>query len=147
MNLVTGSTLSTFTGYFANHFDTFAANGNYCIINKEPIRVVTYNNITLPGYNSEPIDESYIPVSGYFPCVIVKDFRKEHLDKVESNTNTRVSNYDLKIKLNSDGYNFMESGKTISVYVDDRLFKKYSLDKKQNYFGLKYYYYDLKVVD
>ncbi len=150
MNLVTGSVLSSFTGIFSNHFDTFGAstNGNFCIINKEPIKTVSsYNISVLPGMDNQQIDESYTFVSGIYPCIIVKDFKKEHMDKVDNNLNLKKSNFDLKIKLNTDGYNYMESGATQNIIVENKIYKKFSLDKIQNFFGLKYYYYDLKAVD
>ena len=146
MNLVSTTVRNTFTGIFANHFDTFANTGigQSCIISKEPIKTMSYSGISMPGYN-RPVSTSYTPVSGLFPCIVVP--RTNNKDGQDAKINLKYTNDEINIKLNSDGHRFMSSGKTISVFVNNRFYNQFSLDRTQDYFGLVYYYYNLVGAD
>lgn len=148
MNLVTGSVKNTFTGIFANHFDTFSANTTITIF-KEPIKEVIYtnNDNVYAGYGTNQLTESYnyIPVSGIFPAIEVVS--KMENDLFSTQTKIRNPEKETLVKVKPDAKEYMDNGRTDKIVLNGKTYNDISLERVQNFFGLKYYYYNLKRTD
>lgn len=144
MNLVTGNLAYYFTGALRDHFDTFS-NWRSVIVNKEPIKLINTTENSLMGYNNSSVENyTLIPVSGVFPCVIVNALKDNERDLINTQVKTRGAANESKIKVKEDCKNFILSGKTLNIIVDENVYNITSNFEVQNYLGLKYYYFNLQ---
>lgn len=145
MNLLSPSIIASFTGEAQNHFDTFCSVAGPIIVNKEPIRTISAVNYPNFGY-SQPLNaDTYTPVyrqiSGY------AIYPKEQDQKMFSEGRLNIPQGDVTIKVDVNGKNFIESGRTESIQVDGVTYNNISDFRIQNYYGLKFYYYDLRRIE
>ncbi len=143
MNLVTGEVLAQMTGLFGNHWDTFAR--HTIVVNKEPIINVVSNECPLPGYSvtSNPDNYTNIPVSGTFNVVRVYKYSLDGQDIVHSDIKTTFANIPVRIKVQEDCKDYIINGKTLNIQLEGQIYNQISMFKVQDYFGLRYYYFDL----
>lgn len=147
MNLVTGDVRTLFTGAFGNHFDTFSAYTDLIIFKnpiKEPV-LITEDVYAGYGTNQNSKDFNYTEVSGVFPVM-------EIVSKIENDTfgiQTRTRNPEMEttVKVKPDAKLFIENGGNDRFVINGKTYNDISLERVQNYFGLKYYYYNLKRTD
>ena len=143
MNLVTGSILTDFTGAFANHFDTFSHNVTL-IVFKEPLKIINAPTEAYFGYsqNQDSSNITYQVVSGSFPAL--KVFSDPDKDLFALQSKTRNADSIITIKVKGDAKDYIINGKNEKIMLDGVTYNDISFYKVQNYFGLKYYYFDLK---
>jgi hypothetical protein len=137
------------TGVFSDYFDFRAVD---VVINKSPIQVISNVASTneMYGYgeqSTQPSEISYQPVSGVFQCVIVNAQHGNPTDsfKGEARTLKSIISPNAKyLKCRNDCRQFIKNGKTENVIVDDLVYNLDMQEIQQNYFGLKFYYFELK---
>ena len=143
-SLISGSSLTTLTGIFARHFDTFSV-FNSIIVNKEPQKVISLtNDPVFPGYGNESnaANVTYVPVSGVFPAIVVSE-REQKLTRFPE-TESRIPNGATKIKVLKNARDYINNGKTESIVINDITYNVITSNSFQNYLGLVYYYFTLE---
>lgn len=142
MNLLDSNTLEAFTGIFGDHFDTFSSFRSPIIVNKEPIK--TYSVVDQPNFGYGPVENTitYTPVSGSFAAIII--YPKSQDKKFFGETRSYIPQGDVAIKVKPEAKNFIESGKTENIVVNGVTYNNISDFRIQDYYGLQFYYYDLK---
>ncbi len=143
-SLITGSQLTTLTGIFARHFDTFSV-FQPIIVNKQPKETKTStNDNNLPGYGEESntTNITFTPVSGIFPAIIVAE-REQGLNRFPE-TQFYIPQGVTRIKVQKDARDFIKNGRTESISINDITFNVITDDAFQNYLGLVYYYFSLQ---
>lgn len=146
-SLVSATEKSILTGIFDQSFQTFQRD---IVVFKEPIKqalVSSNSNPSLFGFGDPQVENEYIytPVSGIFPAVVrYNNPNKVGATHLLQNTNVFVPVGEVKIKVQKDCYDFIESGKTDKIVFDNRDF--YFAGKGQAYpfLGSLYYMYQLK---
>lgn len=142
MNILSQSTINSFTGEFQNHFDTFKSIRGPITVNKEPIRVVSRPKAPNFGY-AEPIaTDTYIPVYQNISGIII--YPKDQDQNFFGEGRVAVPNGDVTIKVDINGKNYIESGKNEYFQVEGVKYNQIGESRIQNYFGLRFYYYTLK---
>ena len=147
MNLVTGTTQALFTGAFGNHFDTFSAHTDLVIF-KRPIKELTLpKEDVYAGYGSNQYSQafSFTEVSGVFPAM-------EIVSKIENDTfgiqtKTRNPEIETLVKVKPEAKDFIQNGGNDRFIINGKTYNDISLERVQNFFGLKYYYFNLKRTD
>lgn len=142
--IITGATIGIFTGAFGDLFDQ-QSNGRYIIVNKEPLKTLTTNPQSYPGYN-EPnqLEYTYSPQSGIYRAVILYEYKTEAYDAQSLDTKTRLAGNNLVVKVEEPCRNYILNGKTQSVVADGLIYNEVTPYKVQHYLGLQYYYFNLK---
>lgn len=140
-SLITDSEIAWFTGASLSGFYTFC---DAITIFKEPIKTVTtVNTDVLVGYGDSSVTTNitYTPVSGQFSGVVsyTKDF---HADANFFTKTQPIFDGKVWIKFLQDGRDYIENGKTETLYFDDLYWTLTSPIRVKNYFGLKYYVYE-----
>lgn len=150
-SLLTSSQTTAFSGAFGDLFDTLAPH-NRIIIYKEPIKTLSISNpLTTPGYpnyNNENIDDSnvtYTAVTGIYNGIIIN--KKNNKFNPFSEVKSVFFDGDIAIKVQEDAKNFIKNGKTEKIEVNNSIYHVISSEWTQNYLGLKYYYFALKVTN
>ena len=137
--LLSSSTISTFTGVFAQHFDLFSTESTIRVY-KEPIKTFADTGVSVyAGYGnaSAETNMTYTPVYQDFPAIV--RYQKEQPIQEFSETRSQISDGKCFIKVKSDCRDYILNGKTQAVDVNGKTFNVISDDGVQNYFGLLYY--------
>jgi len=134
------------TGACLNHFDTFKRN---ILIYKEPLKILSraYNQTNFyAGYEeqSEPDAITYSGVSGTFSALV--DYGRNERNQRIDVANTQVTQETLRIKVREDARNFIRNGKTEKIEFDNNSFNIVGEEVVQNYMGLAFYFYTLKLI-
>lgn len=151
--LITSTDVTTLTGQYSLLFDTLTHNRTRTItVFKEPIKVLNtgiketeanYVGYEDQQYNTNINDAnnyySYTPVSGVFPAIIRYGGRQSIDFLGESKNLVDNSEGKIKIKVETDCYNYIMNGKTENIKVDDLTCNISSNPSVQDYLGLKYY--------
>ncbi len=143
-SFISASQLTTLTGIFARHFDTFGIL-QAIIVNKQPKETKTISNDNnLPGYGQESNSSNivYTPVSGIFPAIVVAE-REQKLNRFQE-TEFYIPQGVTRIKVKKDARDFIKNGRTENIVINDMTFNKITDDSFQNYLGLIFYYFSLE---
>jgi hypothetical protein len=150
-NLLSQSQISSFTGIFGDHFDTFADH-NEIVVFKEPIKNIVFatpnTSPGYPNYNNENLSENqvtYTPVSGVYNAIV----RHKKNNKFEFLPETRAVFFDgdIAIKVKQDARDYILQGRTENITINGRKYTISSDEWVQNFLGLKYYYFGLKTAN
>jgi hypothetical protein len=150
-SLINNDSISILTGILGNHFDTFTQNRAVKItVYKEPIQQIV--NVTgnlgdfLAGVDDFNTSQTIqIPVSGQYPALIVSQ-NKFDVKDIFSETKVRFADGAEIIKVEKDAADFIMSGKTTSIILEDKTYNQVQkYDRRQNFLGLQYYYFKLEV--
>jgi len=147
-NLITTGDKHQLTGMMGDHFDTFKTE---IVVYKEPQKVisnVTSNN-SYAGYgaSSNPVEFTYVPVSGIYSGIVNYSNNQES-ELGEDLGNIMIGKGVVRIKVQQDARDFILNGaKTEAIKIDGSTFNTITDDKVQNYLGLKYYIFYLEKTD
>jgi len=147
-SLVTSSDKLALTGALGDHFDTFKRD---IVVFKEPIKVISnvYSNNNYAGYgeSSNPIEFTYVPVSGVYSAIV--SYYSDQTPELGDNIgNVIINKGSVKIKVEQSARDFILDGtKTESIKIDGNTFNKYSSEQVQNYLDLYYYIFYLEKTD
>ncbi len=144
-SLISAAERSGLESTFDDIFDTFKRE---IVIHKEPIKTVADLDMDMfYGYDvpyDKPTNFTYTSVTGtYYATIRYSDQQSEGL---EPELNTSVPQGSVRIKLKSDGMNFIESGKTEKITFDNRTFNIASDRAVKNFLDSNYYVYYLEQV-
>lgn len=149
-SFLTSTQLSNLTGVFQKHFDSFGSGiGNVITVYKEPIQQINNpDSINFGGYgpdsNGSQTDITYVEVSRQIPAQIL--YPKDTKSLVFAQLRTNIDINDLIIKVDQAGADYINAGKVERILVNGAMYNlKSSVPNVQNYFGLRFYYYQLGV--
>ena len=147
--LVTPYEQSILTGLFDEVFGTFSNQRNI-VVWKSPIKVAISANQEpqgVFGFGNAPVEQEYqyIPISGVFPAVI-RYLGYRHIGETEviQGTNTFNPVGEVKIKVEPNCYQFIESGTTDKISFDNRDWYFAGKPQSNPFLGTQYYFYQLK---
>lgn len=144
-SLISASEASGLSSTFNDIFDTFKRE---VVVHKEPVKVVADLDMDMfYGYDvpyDNPTNFSYTPVTGtYYATIRYSDQQKE---TIHSELNTSVPEGSVRIKVQEDAMNFIESGKTEKITFDNRAFNIKSDRAVKKFLDTTYYVYYLEQV-
>ena len=151
-SLLSNLEIDTFTGIYAQHFDTFSYSRTRLLqIHKEPTKTLV--NAPAPafyGYGQPPQAQlqNFVltPVSGIYP-VVVNYEKKQNEIEIDEVKNTNEDGK-VRIKVEKNCRDFIEDGKKNEKFVvDGNTFNQITSDNVQSFLGLKYYLYTLERTD
>jgi len=144
-SLLSSGEITSFTGEFVKHFDTFSQWRNI-VVNKEPIKTVVINPSTYAGYGNEDSNTEYTltPVYETFPAIISYEYNSNQSDISNTAIKIRFGDNKVRIKVKKNARDYIKNGKTENIIVDENIYNTVSSDKVQGYLGLQYYYFDLE---
>lgn len=144
-SLLSSGEITSLTGEFVKHFDTFSQWRNI-VINKEPIKTIINNSSTYAGYGNENTDPEYTltPVYATYPAIILYEYNSNQSDINNATIKIRFGDNKVRIKVKKDARDYIKNGKTENIIVDENIYNTVSSDKVQGYLGLQYYYFDLE---
>ena len=145
-SLVSASDTAVLTGAANDLFDTFKRN---IVIHKEPLKVVKQAGANVyVGYTetNSVNDYDYQAVSGVYSAMITYKSLNALMINQITELNTIAPNNQVKIKVKEDAKDFIQIGKTESVYVDGIHYNIATEPITQNYLGLIFYLYELKSI-
>lgn len=142
-SLLSSTDTTTYTGIFANHFDTFK---RIIRVHKEPKKTFTLTPAptVYPGYGGSST-ESHVtltPVYEDFDAIVSYGRIEEQQEFTE--TRTLIEQDRVKIKVENTARNYINQGKTENIEIDGNLFNVVSSESIQHFLGLKYYYFQLE---
>lgn len=142
--LISNTQISTITGKFGDHFDTFSVGRNsYVTVIKTPIKQINVpDSINYNGYGSDSSSNSeitYIPVSGVFPAMVISP--KDMPTTLFTQLHLTINQNDLVIKVKDDARHFIQNGKTEKVIINNQNYMIQTTYNVQNFFGALYYYF------
>lgn len=146
---LTSTDISTLTGQLITHFNTFAPH-NTIIVYKEPLKTINltqpFDTPGYPNYDNQDLSSSeatYTPVSGIYNGLVINK-KNNKFDSLPA-THSVIFDGDLIIKVNEEAKNYIMNGKTEKILVNGLTHTLNSNNWTQNYLGLTYYYFSLKV--
>lgn len=142
-SLINSTQISSYTGVFSRHFDTFST-GNYLIIHKEPLKsfvATTGQNYFGYGDPSNLDNIVYTPVSGVYPFIRVYDKNNKVIQGID--IQKKFGSSKVRIKVEEDARNFIKNGKNEKIEFDGLVFNEIGEEDVQNFLGKKYYYFSL----
>lgn len=149
MSLLSSSDMELFRNVFSGHFCLFATqnSGSYITVYKEPLKTISTLNINslpnLAGYKStQEVNYTYTPVSGRYPAMEIYSTKEDEIVQ-----DTVFPANQVKIKVERDARNFIEKNKTIRIDFNGQSYQDCSYYGVQDYLGLKYYYYLLRLTN
>lgn len=143
---VTNAQITVLVDAYSKHFETFK---KQIIVVKEPQKTqvaVNTNNSPIFGYGeaSQPTSSfTYTAVSGAFDAQITMDLNQQAAELEEAKN--LIGHGKLRIKIKQEARDFIEDGrKTERIDYAGQSFNTFSFDAVQNFFGLKFYIYNLE---
>lgn len=143
---LTNNNINTITGAYARHFDTFS---KLIYVSKEPLKTeVTINTSASPifGYGeaSQPSSSfTYTTVTGIFLAQVTVNLNQEAAELEEAKN--LIGHGKVRIKIKQEARDFIEDGrKTERIDYAGQSYNTFSFDAVQDYFGLKFYIYNLE---
>jgi hypothetical protein len=132
--------------------DTFNTFQRSIVVYKEPIKnaIVSRsdpNNPNLFGFGDAQVETqyTYTPISGVFPAIVrYVNTKSIGRSAVMMDTNSFVPLGEVKIKVKPDCYNFIESGVTDKITLDNRDFYFVGKPQAMPFLGNLFYAYQLK---
>lgn len=145
-NLLSQTTINSFTGAFGNLFNTLAT--TEITVYKEPIKVINNTSINLlPGYTEEVTDiqdVTYTPRFQTFSGIAIYPIKSKGSkgagflnDKINLNPNQTY------IKVSSECRDYIMNDKTENIQFNGETYLWNGTTQVQNYYGLRYYYFEL----
>lgn len=144
-SLISADEIAFFTGQLGNHFDTFKQD---IIINKEPLKSVRNteaNQYFGYGETTSITDYDYQLVSGIYPAIVSYNRGVTQTRESLIKTKTFIPENSIQIKVQVDAKNYIQNGKTENIIVDGVAYNVISEPIIQNYLGLYFYIYNLKI--
>ncbi len=141
------SQISSLTGIFSNHFDTFSSgSNNYITVVKTPVQTINnVNSNVLPGYGSDNLNVTDItyqpPVTGVFPAIIIYPHTLQSTQFGQLKFS--IDSNQVMVKVKEDCKNFIVNNKTERIFIDNQTYNNELTYSIQSYFGSKYYYFRL----
>ena len=143
---VTNSQVSVLTAAYDKHWDTFK---KQIIVVKEPTKTeVTVNTTSSPifGYGeaSQPVSSfTYTSVTGAYDAQVTVNLNQQ-TEMLEEAKNL-IGHGKIRIKIKQDARDFIEDGrKTEQITYNGQSYNILTFDAVQNFFGLKFYIYNLE---
>ena len=131
---------------FSDIFDTFKRS---ITIHKEPIKTIASLDINFIfgyGESSQQSNVTYTPQSKSFYATISYRFSDSDTDYIEDLSTYAPGNI-VKIKVDSDAKDYIVSGgKTEYIEFDGKRFNVISKEITNNFLGISYYVFFLKVI-
>ena len=141
--LINSGEAAAITGIFNDIFDTFKRD---IVVWKEPIKqITTINDSFLYGYDypdANVVNYTYVPVSGQFSAVV--KYNDSMGKDYDSNVNSYFPDWFVRIKVKPETRDFIESGKTERIDIDNKSFNIESEVTPKKFLGNEYYVYHLK---
>jgi hypothetical protein len=148
--LLSTSEIANLTGLFQRNFDTFSYNRTRTItVYKESQEVVPITGVNYPGYqHSSNLGNivSYTSRSSSFPAVI--SYLREH--KISQLTETKANipkDAEIKIIVEKDCSDYINTGKTTKIIVDNSTCLVVSPEVISSFLGLRHYVYYLEITN
>ena len=141
--LLSPSDINSFTGDFKDLFDTFK---RQIVVWKEPQQVVQHKNVATTlyaGYKPQhQVETIWIPKSGVFEAMITYGDKQE----IKNMADMKVDYFEggCRIKIEEEGKNFIENGKTERMDVDGKSFNIVTSEAVKDFFGFKLFVYHLE---
>ena len=145
-SLISASEKTGITAAFNDIFDTFKRE---IVVYKEPIKTVTDLNMDmfygydLP-YEGEPTNYTYTVVSGTYQAMIRYEDDMHH--NTDSSLNTTIPDGEVRVKVKEDAMNFIESGKTEKITMDNKNYNLASEASVAKFLDSTFYVYHLKEI-
>lgn len=137
------------TGAISELFDLTARD---ITIYKEPVKTIINNpsNI-LVGYqdNSATNQEiTYTPVYQTFSGRLISQFKSKGQGTTLFDGKVNLDPNSIYIKVRKDAKDYINNGiKTELIKIDDTSYKLNDISQTQNYYGLKFYYYEIEATN
>ena len=145
-SLISTSEKTGITAAFNDIFDTFKRE---IVVHKEPTKVVSDLNMDmfygydLP-YEGKPTNYSYTPVSGSYYAMVRYD---DNMDfDTASELNSAIPEGHVRIKVKTDAMNFIESGKTEKITMDNKNYNLASESSVAKFLDSTFYVYHLREI-
>lgn len=141
-SLLTDAQRLDFGSSFNDLFDTLARD---IVVYKEPIKNISYIDSTPSfGYPTDQLPESvsYTPVSGVYKARIFYGNPDEDITSI--NTEIKNPNTVARVRVRSDGKNFIENGRTEKVTFDGKSWNVQFGFVVKRYVDESYYEYTMK---
>jgi hypothetical protein len=144
------ATINSLTGTFRSHFEQFSSGiGNYITVYKESLQSINNpDSINIYGYNSDTnssnTDITYIEQKRDIPAMIMYPANASSVGFPQLRTD--IDTNSLTIKVDQDGADYINNGKTERIIVNGIIYNlKSATPNVQNFFSLRFYYYSLGV--
>lgn len=141
-NLISNTERAELTGILNDVFDTFSRN---VIIVKAPIQtpIISSSSSDLFGFGeSQQVEQyTYTPFSGIFPARIF--YATEQDSKLNPEMRANIFQGKASIKVRKDARDFINSGETVQIIIDDRTFILDGDEKKYGFLNTDYYVFSL----
>jgi hypothetical protein len=125
-------------------FDTFSRD---ITVHKEPQKkVVAVDAHLLPGYDetSAPANIEYLPRSEKHKAII--QYNRKQGQETEAWAGINIPQGEVAIKVREATKDYIDTGKTIKIEIDEKSFKLVSSASVKDYFGMKMYVYFVEEV-
>ena len=145
-SFLSSTNINSITGAYMRLWETVSAFRNV-IVHKSPIQVIAQVNTPVyAGYGNEstPSNVTYTPVSGVYPVAVIINKTNQTLPLNELHTNVDVSQ--ITIKVTEAAKNYIEQGKTERFEIDGISYNGDGVTTVENYYGLKFYTYQLNKI-
>lgn len=139
--LLSAADVTALSGIYVQHFSTFC---RVITVHKEPDKIISANSSAVyAGYGPESDEQNvtYSPKNQTFSGIVIWD--NEQTTKPLTQDQTVFGAGEVKIKVQKDCRDYINTDRTLAITIDGRDFNLLSYDKTQNYLGLTYYIYKL----
>lgn len=149
MSYLDANTISNITGLFhSGHWETFS-DFSVVTVHRKPKEVYTSNNANhYYGYqrsSSNNDNVTLVTEKSGFNCIVRHKTDKQE-NQYMSDAHFTMIDGDLRIKVLEDTKDYIEASPIESFEIDNQFFNSKSEPFTQNFYGLRYYYYDLEKV-
>jgi hypothetical protein len=139
-SLVPTSVIEEFTTALGDHFDTFKET---ITVFKEPKKVISNESQNIyAGYGAQKEIITYKTVSAVFEALV--NFRdrqsQDYLDEIK----IQDIRGDVRIKVEAAAKDYIKSGKTQSIVVQEKNYNVITDDGTREFLGKKYYVFHLE---
>jgi len=145
-SLISTSERTGITAAFNDIFDTFK---RQIVVYKEPIKVLAdLNSDMFFGYDlpfeAKPANYSYQIVSGSYYAMVryADDMSSEDTHEL----NSSIPEGQVRVKVQVDAFNFIESGKTEKIMFDDKNYNLVSESSVAKFLDSTFYVYHLREI-
>jgi len=143
MSYIPSDVAAGFSQEYDQFFDYFSRE---FVVHKDPIQVINQvQSPTLYGYGgaSDPVNYTYIPVTGVFRGRIYYNNARD-VDAVNSELKLVFARGDVTLKVKQPARDFIANGRTLKVEFDGKSWNVITEDVTKVYLDKKYYIYGLE---
>tara|TARA_Y100000593_G_scaffold95031_1_gene198599 strand:- start:82175 stop:82615 length:441 start_codon:yes stop_codon:yes gene_type:complete len=142
-SLISDSEKQNLVKIFTDVFDTFKRE---IVVHKEPIKIVNQINLTaIFGYDEFSNETNYTYETSNKTIYAIVRYADNHgFADVDNNTINLIKG-DVSIKVNKEGRDYINTGKTEKIEIDGKAFNVDGQEIIQRFLDSEYYIFNLKL--